>query len=302
MFTIFLGALLAHKKFYSDVFLSDLNALVYWVGLPAIIFNCLATTTSIPENMATGFIIFLTSGLMVSAVAFAVLKLLNVDRYKVGTFVQGSFRGNLAYIAIPIVMFALRDHGDLEEALSMVILIIAPAMIYYNVVSVCILVGSNAAKGEVNVGKMVYSILQNPLIISSVLGMLFLGFNLHIPRVVSSTLTYVGSLSGPAALFCVGGALANAQLRGQWHLALMAACMKVLLLPLITYGICLFVDLEPLFTFVLLVTTASPTAVASYVLVKAMKGDEDLASSIIVISTLLSVISLSLVIAYGNPV
>jgi predicted permease len=35
--------------------------------------------------------------------------------------------------------------------------------------------------------------------------------------------------------------------------------------------------------------------------VKAMKGDEELASSIIVISTLLSVVSLSLVLAHAVP-
>jgi predicted permease len=301
MFTIFLGAILAHKNFYSDIFLSDLNALVFWVGLPAIIFNCLANTTSIPDNMLSGFGIFLLSGSLVTVVAFGAVKFLNVDRFKVGPFVQGSFRGNLAFIAIPIVMFAMRDHDDLDEALSMVILIIAPAMIYYNVISVCILVRSNASKGEASIKKMISSILRNPLILSSVLGMVVLSLNIRLPGVVSNTLTYIGSISGPAALFCVGGALASAKLKGQWHLALLASGLKVLLLPILTYGICEIVDFDPLLTFVLLVMTASPTAVASYVLVKAMKGDEELASSIIVISTLLSVLSLSLVLAHAVP-
>jgi predicted permease len=83
IFTIFLGAILAHKKFYSSIFLSDLNALVYWVGLPAIIFNCLATTTSIPDDMSLAFGLFFASGVIVSFFAFVILKILKIDRPKI---------------------------------------------------------------------------------------------------------------------------------------------------------------------------------------------------------------------------
>ena len=50
----------------------------------------------------------------------------------------------------------------------------------------------------------------------------------------------------------------------------------------------------------LLVYLACPTAVASYVLADIFGSDRELAAHIIVVSTLLSAVSLSLIVAFGG--
>ena len=95
--------------------------------------------------------------------------------------------------------------------------------------------------------------------------------------------------------------MAKAGWKGQISLAGWSAALKVFALPLIAWGVALPFGLSPHALFVLLILSASPAAVAGYVLVKAMEGDEALASSNIVVSTLLSVLSLSAVIWWFTP-
>ena len=51
---------------------------------------------------------------------------------------------------------------------------------------------------------------------------------------------------------------------------------------------------------ILLIYLACPTAVASYVMADIFNSDRDLAAHIIVISTLLSAVSLSIIVAFGG--
>jgi predicted permease len=60
-----------------------------------------------------------------------------------------------------------------------------------------------------------------------------------------------------------------------------------------------FLGLEGHSRLILLILAATPTAVATYVLVDQMDGDRNLAASAIAISTVVSVLSLSAALTFG---
>ena len=298
-----LGWGLRKREFLSEVFLTELNRFVYWFGLPALIFNSLSNMETLPQGTLALFLLFFLAGLGVILLALMVVKVMALPKRQVGAFVQACFRGNLAFIAIPIIQFALSQHPEdiQRESLSLAFFVFAPVMVFYNVFSVVLLVSGQENDGQARIGKMVRTILTNPLILSSGAGLMVFFLPGSLPVFLDATSGYIGSIAGPAALICVGGGMAEKGLRGQFSLSFLASCMKVFCLPGLAWVLSLFISISSEGLFVLLVLSASPAAAAGYVLVKAMKGDEALASSSIVLSTFVSVLPLALIITYFTP-
>jgi malate permease and related proteins len=289
---------LARRGFLTRPFLGDLNRLVYYVSLPALIVHGLASTRHIPPGTGHILLIFLTASSCVIGIAYAAARLLGLPRTAHGTFVQASLRGNLAFISIPILSYALRDEDPALAAalIAQAIMVFAPVMIFYNVMSVTVLVASHHDSLADNLPQALRNIARNPLIIAACLGMLLMAVPGGIPFIASSTLEYVGRLAGPGALMCVGGSMAHVAVKGRYRSASVASLLKTGVVPLLAWLISIPFALDQHATLVLMVLAAAPTAVASYVLARELHGDEALAASAIVISTLLSTLSLAVVV------
>jgi hypothetical protein len=293
-----IGYLLAKREFLSKQFLNELNQFVYWVSLPAMIVFSLSNAKELPDGIFKSLLIFFAATSCVIALAFLNARILRLQRWQFGTFVQASFRGNLAYIGIPILIYAVRDQDSeaIAGIVTQAIFLFAPVMIFYNVVSVIVLIGSQEGNSSGNLSKTITGVAKNPLILAAIAGgiIFFLPFSLPVP--INNTLEYIGRVAGPAALLCVGGGMALVSMQGRYRSALFASVLKTAAVPLFTYWISLPFHLSSTTTLTLMIFAATPTAVASYVMAKQLKGDEAMASGGIVISTLLSVISIAVIV------
>lgn len=293
-----LGYLLARREFLSRQFLSELNRFVYYVSLPALIINGLATAQSLPPGTLSIFLIFLVATLLCIGAAFITARFLKLGRWQYGTFIQGSFRGNLAYIGIPILVYALRDYPKEVSAsiVAQAIFVFAPTMILYNVVSVLLLIGSHDGNSGKQIPSMLKGIARNPLIIAAVIGVILFILPVQLPGAIYNTLEFVGRMAAPAALICVGGGMAVVSMEGRYRSATFASILKVGVTPVLAWLISLPFGLSATTTLILMIFAATPTAVASYVMAKEMHGDEAMASGAIVLSTVFSIVSLSVVV------
>ena len=70
------------------------------------------------------------------------------------------------------------------------------------------------------------------------------------------------------------------------------AGVKLVVMPLIVYGLCLALGLKPLYTIAAVVCAAVPTAKTVYILASEYKAEEPLVAATISITTLLSVATL----------
>lgn len=294
-----IGYLLARKAFLSRSFLNELNRLVYYVALPALIIHELATAESLSLSVLRSFLIFAGATLIVAGAGFLAARSLGLRRWQYGTLIQASFRGNLAFIGIPVLIYALRDLSpDRTSAIvAEAIFIFAPTMVLYNILSVILLVGSREDGGnEGNLGRSLRNIGSNPLILAALAGIILFLLPFRLPLALTDTLEFMGRIAAPAALICVGGAMALVSMEGRYRSALVASVLKTGLTPLVVYLISMPFDLPADTRLILMVYSACPTAVASYVMSKEMYGDEAMASGTIVISTLVSMISLGVVV------
>lgn len=296
---IALGALLTWRGFLNPEFLQTLNRLAYFVGLPCLI---VSSVSSAHINTSASIVmsgIFITATLLTCVVAFILARLFGLSRKHMATFVHVSYRGNLAYLALPLVAYA---YGGVEnplgsEAISLTVFVLMPAVLTYSISGVLILELGKSISLAGNVGKLARSVLFNPLIIASFIGLLFFILPWSVPVFAQRTLNAMGQLALPASLIIIGGQLALTPPGREILGGLGASLLKLIICPLFGYLLGKYLNLDSTQMKVLLLMLSSPTAVASYILVKNMDGDPQLASSAIVSSSVFSFLSFAFVLA-----
>src|ERR1700712_5243805 len=92
-----IGVVLQASKFVSPNFLKEANRLTYWLGLPALLFSQLAASFHDVGGARLMFGVMLGATLGVIFIGYITGWLLRVPGVALGTFVQGAFRGNLAF-------------------------------------------------------------------------------------------------------------------------------------------------------------------------------------------------------------
>ena len=294
-----LGAALRRGRFFSDAFVQGTNRLVYWVGLPCLLFRSLAGARDLGGGAPVAVVVL---GGMVACVAVALGagRLLRLHAERVGTFVQGAFRANIAYVGLAVVSLA-HPGAPHARAMELAVIVLALTAPVYNVVAVGALLASRHRLARAAVGRLVVGVVTNPIILACAAGLAFALLTrpagAALPPVVDQSLAWIGQFALPLALLGIGAALATTRIRGRAAPALVAAVIKVGVGPAAGVALAALLALGPVETRVALLMLACPTATASYVLADQLGGDGPLAAAIVVASTLLSALSLGAVLA-----
>ncbi|MGC9454498.1 MAG: AEC family transporter [Phycisphaerae bacterium] len=291
---IALGALLRRGGFFSANFLRELNRAVYWVALPALLFGKIAAAPRLGVQAGESFAIALAGTIAAVVVGLAVAAVLRVPGRSVGTFVQASFRGNLAYVGLPVVLHAFA--GD-PQAETLALLALAPLVPIYNVVAVVVLLSSRHKLSRSALGKMLLQIATNPLLLACLAGLAVSAAGLKLPVAAGRTLDVLAGMTLPAALLAVGGALVGARIRGRVLQSASAAVIKLAVAPAVGLSMAYLLGAGRQETFVGLILLACPTAVASHVLADQLGGDGDLSAATIALTTVLSIVPLTVIVA-----
>ncbi|MBP7142037.1 MAG: AEC family transporter [Opitutaceae bacterium] len=288
---IALGGALQRAGFFDTGFLSGANKLTYWVGLPALIFISLMKADHADVSMGRLLLTLVLATLLSSGLAWLTARAIGVKQGVEGTWAQAAFRGNLTFVGLPLI---LTTPG---LPVTAAILTLAPLLVIYNGLSVSLLLLSRH-RGAEGIGRMLAKeIARNPIIVASLAGgaAYLLDLTLWLP--IHRSIDLISGMAVPLALICIGGALVLTPLRGNRRLAVYAAIFKTAVSPLIGYGAGRLAGLGQGELKVVLILMACPTAAASYTMVRELGGDENVAASSIVMSTLLSMASLSIILA-----
>lgn len=296
---VFLGTILRASGFVPETTFKQTNRLVYWIGLPCLIFD--KTSVAISQGKAAVEIsmVLVTTMVISILIAYGVAFIIKVPIRSLGAFVQGAVRSNLNFVGLPVVLFALalQQNHTAQRMDTVAVLAIAPLILLYNIVSVIIvLLGNKEMEAKMGIPAHMKRIFTNPLIIASILGIAASLLNLQIPVSLKRGCSTLGQMALPLALLGVGATLQLKTITNNLSTVISASLLKIIAAPLVGYFLARMMSLSPDQILIALLFLACPTAIASYVLVEQLKGDEKLASNIIISTTLLSIISLGMVL------
>ena len=295
---IAIGAVLQKKEFVSANFLKEANRVTYWLGLPALIFSQLAKSFHQAEGAGLMLGVMLgATGLLVVA-AYLGAWLLRVPGAAAGTFVQGGFRGNLAFVGLPII-WSLPD-SPLAGGLSVrtaAIVTVAPMIVLYNTAGVVVLLLSQHTLSWRMVRPFVQQLATTPPLLATLAGMGFAFAGWTLPPAIDKAFTALGEMALPLGLLGVGGSLVTVKLGTHWRWPLGAAILKTMIAPALGWLVGRALGLGGLELKMVMILLACPTAIVSYTVALELKGDEAIASGTIVLSVLTSLVSLAVILA-----
>ena len=286
------GAALARLGLLPPEVRRGTERLVYFALLPALLVQKLSTA---PLSGAGGDVLRMVlplgaATLTVAAAAMVAVRLARGTWSAGGTLAQAACRGNLAFVALPVVALAAAgDPGPPARAA----LVLGPMVVLYNVLCVPLLIGVDRAAGwRVALARLGRSLATNPILLACAAG-LGLAAMPALPAPAAASIALLGQPAGPLALLCLGAAVTTFPVRERLAGAAAAAALKNAALPLIAVGLAAAIGVAGADLRTVAVFASAPTAVASYVLTTQLRGDGELAAASIALSTLVSVVPLA---------
>lgn len=285
--TILLGYILKLRRVLNNDFVGRASTLIFYVGLPAAIITKMADADLRDSSYPLAVALFCGTTVLLFLIA-VLLSLAAVKHRSRGAFVQGSFRGNLVIVGLPLLTRAMG-----EDAFTKAIVVLAVAMPLYNVLAV---VALSYGRKDVGPGAIVRRVLLNPLVLAIVIGVAVSLLGIRLPGFVEKTGSYLGQMTFPLALLGIGAGMNRRMLTARIGPTLMATALNNVAAPLITVLVATAAGLPSDMIALLAILAATPTAVSSFIMARAMGADGDLAGSIVFISTAASVVTISGVI------
>lgn len=324
---IVLGYILKRVKFLSKDFLKLGNKLVFRVLLPVMLFmNIYDSDWSafrwdiILYSLAVIIVIFCL-GLLTCVLA-------TKKAARRGVMLQCIFRSNFAIIGTSLAA-SLAGSGLEQSVAANVALLQAFSIPVFNILAVVSLSvfaekepapvadspfnGTAApAKSKHGIKYILKGIVTNPLIIGVALGLVFLGIRQAEVAIfgsvvfsvknhlafLHSALSVTGSIASPFALIILGGQFEFSATRGMLKEIIVATGWRLILAPLLGIGVAVLLTrytsvlpLGPNEFPALVALFGTPVAVSSAIMAAEMKSDEQLATQLVVWTSVLSIIT-----------
>lgn len=138
------------------------------------------------------------------------------------------------------------------------------------------------------------NVLLNPLILSSICGLLVKMYNIHIYDWFYAFVNNLSSAALSIGLLCVGASLQFMIDMTEMRTIGVACLTKLIVMPCLTIVLLRVFDVDGIYEQIGILYSALPTASNSYLLARQLGGNSKIMSSIITCTTLLSIVSLSI--------
>ena len=278
-----------------DHFANVANKYVFKVALPVLLFRDLSKADfySQFDIRFVGYCAIVTIAMFGGIWIFT--DLLMKDKTMRGSFIQCSCRSSAAILGMAFIQNMYSETG-------MAPLMIVAAVPLFNVISVVALTfKANPVDGvsiedmpkKDGIKKACLNIVTNPIIIGILVGLLASLVRLQLPAILDKTVNSIAQTATPIALICIGAGFEGRKAIKKIKPTLGGTFIKLIGLAAIFIPIAVYMGFRNQELMAILIMLASPTTVTSYIMAKNMNNDEVLASSIIVLTTILSSITLT---------
>lgn len=249
------------------------------LSVPCLIFVALMNSSVDTAALTTITLASIVAYGAVTLVLWALVALAGLDRR---TFLAPLIFGNTGNLGLPLALFAFGETG-----LGLAVVIFAVMAVWSFTFGVWLVSGGGSP----------LRVLKEPMVGATLLGALFLWQGWQTPVWMTNTLQLTGQMAIPLMLITLGVAVARLHPSGIAR-ALILSLVKVVLCTAIAWATGLVFALDRVALAVLVLQVATPVAVTSYLLAEKYQADADAVAGLVVTSTLLSVITIPLTLAF----
>ncbi len=286
---ITLGYFLKKYHFPSKEFWPGIERMIYFILFPVLVFVAILKAPMEVSLFVNLIMLALIPVIIAGLLQFIALLSPRVSGAAVTSMYQGAIRTNTP-IALVIVAWLVPDTG--LSLMAVLILIMVP---FNNLSSILVLLRYGDKK-EGDIAPLWQGIVKNPLIIASAFGLLLNLIGLRLPESLLNTADFLGRSALPFALLAVGAGLSFGSIFDNKLAILLSSAGKLVIAPVLTYGLCRWLNIEADLAKVVIITSAMPTAISSYILAKQLGGDAEGMAQIITFQIVAAAFTLPIVL------
>ncbi len=265
------------------------STLVFYLLSPCLAFSSLATSDlgAAQVGQIGSFVVVMT--LAPGVAVWALARLLRLSPHETSSLLLVAMFGNVGNYGLPLNELAF-GQGGLDRAV--IYMVITAVFVFSLGVMIAAHAQGNAPAQALG------RLARVPIIYALLLGGLVRVGLLPLPDPILNATTLLARGATPLMLLILGLQLSQARIRGNWRLIALACSARLLLTPLIAVPLAAWMGLTGLTGQVAIVEACMPSAVFSIILAVEFNLDRDLATGVVLSTTLFSPLTLVPLIAY----
>ena len=280
--------------FFGPYATAYLTRFVFYFALSAMLFR-FAANLSLTDVVDWTFMgAYLAGCVVVYALASVIALIRKRGMAEAAVEAQCAIIGNVGFLGIPMLVLLLG-----EAAIGPVMMVLAVDLVVFSSLIVILIPASREGAIRLRTfGTVILGLFKNPMVVSIVVGFLFAALALPIPKPVNAFLELLGSAATPGALFAIGASLAGKSAERLSVASWLTVC-KLLLHPAAVAFFALAVfNIDPYAASVMIAAAALPVAGNVFMIAQTYNVAPARASAAIFLSTVLSILTLPMVIAW----
>ncbi|TKZ22020.1 AEC family transporter [Shimia litoralis] len=281
-------------RFFTHEATAYLTKFVFYFALSAMLFRFSANLSlaDVLDWNLIGAYLFGTVIIYALATLIAIMRRLDVPTAAIEA--QCAVIGNVGFLGVPMLVLLLGP-----DAIGPVMLVLAVDLIVFSSLIVILITGARDGRMSWGILRTVgLGLLRNPMIVSMSAGLAWSALQIPIPVPLNEFLSILGGAATPGALFAIGASLAT-KTAERVNVALWLSFCKLVLHPaMVAIGALWVFTIDTYSASVIISAAALPVAGNVYILAQHYNVAPHRASAAILFSTLLSVGTVSLVIAW----
>jgi predicted permease len=289
MIYMLIGVLLRRTGVVDERVMRGANNIVYYVTLPLMCYRAIAAS-DISAMFDTPYLLYMAAGILaLYALAALFVPVLCKENKRRGVLILGVFRSNDAIFGLPVAAALLgADHlGLMSVTISM-------SVPLFGILAV---VAMERYRGEqVRFGQVLLRMIKNPLLIACFAGFVVNLLNIKMPDVVQKPIDSLAAVTSPLAFILLGGTISFAAVKKNRAAITAISLIRLLAAPLVTVAALLLLGFRGEFIVVALIIFGAPVAMLTYSMAVGMQADDELAGTLVAVTSVLSIVTMFLFI------
>lgn len=275
------GVILNRTKVVPKNVFLIMNRVVYYVGLPCLIFSNLIKERGASSDDWQVLALSLGGTAVLFVTAWIVFPIFIKNPKRRGAITQACIRSNDTIFALTVASTMLG-----EGNYGLTIFVAAVTATLYNLCSILTLEMNRG--GKINMLSFLKNLATNPVILAVIAGYLFNWIGWDLPGVLSKPVNHFANMVPPVGFLALGGILSIQSLKTDRKALVFILLMKLVMIPCLMIGIAVLLGFRELRLLTIILIFAAPTAMSSYALASALGSDAELAGEAVAVTTAFS--------------
>ena len=227
--------------------------------------------------------VLITYGLL-----FIIIPMIEKDNNRRGVMIQGIYRSNYIIIGVPMTQTILG-----QENIGFTAALIGVIIPIFNILAIIAM--EIYRDSHVHWGRIVKNVVKNPFVIATFFGFGVLLSGIRLPSFIDTATVAMGRTATPIALAAMGGCFRFGGAKNCLKQLIISVSGKLVCMPAIWLTVAALLGFRGHAFVSLMSLYGAPVAVSSYSIAQQMGGDSELASQIVVYTSVFSILTLFLV-------